>query len=79
MKEGRGKGEEEIRGGQKRRGKKSVKEGEEKKQIIDRKKNWDLVEIEPMPGLAERERGKKKRRKKKALHRFEPGSTDTKG
>ena len=55
----------------------------EEKKKCDRKKNWDLLGIEPMPGLkaSERERGKKRRKKKrkKALYRIEPGSTDTKG
>ena len=56
-----GKWEEEIRVGQKRRGKRSVKEGEKKgrkKRVIDKK--WDLPGTEPIPGLKERE-GKKKK------------------
>ena len=47
-----GKGEEDIRGGQKKEGKKVQKRGKrrEEKKKSDRK-NWDLAGIEPMPGL----------------------------
>ena len=46
---GRKKLEEDKKGGEK----KSTKEGKKKgrKEKKDRKKNWDLVGIEPMPGL----------------------------
>ena len=68
-KKGRGKGEEEIRGGQKRRRKKrSVKEGKRKRVI------GNLVGIEHKPELKVL-----LRKKKKSLHNIETGSTDTKG
>ena len=54
-------------------------ERREGKKNNDRKK---YLGIEPMPGLKVwlKEKGEKKRRRKtSALHRIEPGSTDTKG
>ena len=80
-----GKLEEEIRIGQKRRGKKKCKrggkEGKKKKRVIGKK--WTLPGTEPIPGLKDREGKKKKkmrkkkkkkmRKKKVALHRIEPG------
>ena len=54
-KEGRGRGEEEIGGGQKkRRGKEGKKKGRKEKVIG--KESWDLVGIEPMPGLKDNQR-----------------------
>ena len=48
---------------------KREKEGKEKKVIG---KKWAIPGTEPMPGL-------KEKGKKVALHRIEPGSTDTNG
>ena len=46
-----GKGEGDIRGGQTKEGGKKCKRGEKKKRKRVIEKNWDLVGIEPMPGL----------------------------
>ena len=54
--------EEEIRVGQKRRGKKNCKrggrEGKKKKRVIGKK--WAFPGTEPIPGLKDKERKKKK-------------------
>ena len=51
--------------------KRSAKEGKKKK---SNRKKWDLVGLNPS-----QDRKKKRWKKKEALHRIEPGSTDTKG
>ena len=54
------------------------KRGRKKKS--DRKKSGLFQGLNlPMPGLKEREGGKKWRKKKVALHKIEPRSTDTNG
>ena len=58
-----GKWEEEIRVGQKRRGKKNVKEGEKKGR--KKKSDWALPGTDPIPGLKDREGEKKKGNKKR--------------